>query len=107
MSDYIQVITTTASKEQAQQIASELVSRRLAACVQVVGPIFSTFSWQGAVETSSEWQCIAKSRRELYERIEAAIRELHHYDVPEILAVPIVAGSKDYLAWVDSETDPA
>jgi len=98
-----QVITTTETKADAQAIADALVERRLAACVQVIGPITSTYRWQGEIETAEEWLCVIKSRQDLYDVLEAAIREVHPYDVPEILAVPVVAGSKDYLAWLDSE----
>jgi periplasmic divalent cation tolerance protein len=101
MTDYIQVVTTTARQEDAQTIARALVEDRLAACVQVLGPVSSTYRWKGQIETSQEWQCWAKSRRELYPRIEQAIRRLHPYEVPEVLAVEILAGSRSYLAWLD------
>lgn len=107
MGDYIQVITTAGRKEDAEAIARSLVERRLAACVQILGPITSTYRWEGKIETSREWQCCIKSRGELYDRIEAAIRELHPYEVPEILAVEIAAGSRSYLAWVDEEVKSA
>jgi periplasmic divalent cation tolerance protein len=103
MSEYIQVSTTTASREDADRIARTLVEERLAACVQVLGPITSTYRWQGAIETGQEWLCLAKSRGELYDAIEKAIRRINPYQVPEILAVPVVAGSSDYLAWLDPE----
>jgi len=104
MTDFIQVHTTTASKEDAERIAAALVERRLAACVHVVGPITSVYRWQGKTETSSEWLCVAKTQQALYPAVEAAIRELHRYEVPEIVATPIVAGSESYLNWVRSET---
>ncbi|MHC4176414.1 MAG: divalent-cation tolerance protein CutA [Planctomycetota bacterium] len=103
MAEYIQVVTTTEHEEEAQAIARALVDQRLAACVQVLGPITSTYRWEGKLETSREWQCWAKSRRELFEQIEGAIRRLHPYQVPEILAVEILAGSRSYLAWLDEE----
>ena len=103
MTDTIQVITTTDTKAGAQAIASALVEKRLAACVQIIGPITSTYRWQGEIETTEEWLCLIKSRRDLYEALEEAIREVHPYDVPEILAVPVVAGSRDYLDWMDGE----
>ena len=103
MSNVIQVITTTASREEAERIARALVDGRLAACVQVVGPITSTYRWEGAIESAQEWRCEAKSRPELYGEIENAIRGLHSYQVPEILALPVAAGSADYLAWLDRE----
>jgi periplasmic divalent cation tolerance protein len=104
MTDFIQVHTTTASKEDAERIAAALVERRLAACVQIVGPITSVYRWQGKTETSSEWLCVAKTQQSLYGQVEAAIRELHSYEVPEIVATPIVAGSENYLNWVREET---
>jgi periplasmic divalent cation tolerance protein len=103
MTDTIQVITTTETKADAQAIARALLEKRLAACVQVIGPITSTYWWQGEIETAEEWLCVIKSRRDLYEPLEETIREVHPYDVPEILAVPVVAGSKDYLDWLDGE----
>ena len=107
MTDYIQVVTTTERKEDAESIARSLVERRLAACVQVVGPITSTYRWEGKIETSQEWQCWVKSRRQRYEEIEDAIRRLHPYEVPEILAVPILAGSRSYLTWLHEEVKGA
>jgi periplasmic divalent cation tolerance protein len=103
MTDTIQVITTTDTKADAQAIARALVEKRLAGCVQIIGPITSTYRWQGEIETAEEWLCLIKSRQDLYEALEEAIREVHPYDVPEILAVPVVAGSKSYLDWLDGE----
>jgi periplasmic divalent cation tolerance protein len=104
MAEYIEVHTTIDSQEGAQKIASAIVSRRLAACVQVSGPITSTYWWQGKMEQAEEWVCTAKTRSELYSQLEQAIREVHTYDVPEILAVNVVAGNTDYLNWVSQET---
>lgn len=103
MTEYIQVVTTTEHREEAERIARELVERRLAACVQIVGPIGSTYRWQGKIETAEEWQCWAKSRRDRYDQIEQAIRQLHPYEVPEILAMPVLAGSASYLAWLEEQ----
>jgi len=100
MTDAVQVFTTTGKEDDARRIADALVERRLAACVQILGPVTSTYRWQGKIETAGEWLCIIKSRREVYEELEAAVRELHPYDVPEILALPVVAGSGDYLDWL-------
>jgi periplasmic divalent cation tolerance protein len=105
MSDYIQVVTMTGTRDDAQRIACALVEERLAACVQVAGPVVSTYRWKGRIETSEEWQCWAKTRQSLYERVEQAIRRLHPYEVPEILALPILAGSASYLAWLDAEVE--
>ena len=103
MDQYLQILTTAATPEEAARIARALVEERLAACVQVLGPITSTYRWKGAIETSQEWQCWIKTRRVLYEQVEQAIRRLHSYEVPEVLAIPVVAGSRDYLAWLDGE----
>lgn len=101
MGDYFQVLTTAGSEEEAGRIASLLVERRLAACVQVLGPIVSRYRWQGEIEEEREWQCLAKTTGDAYEAVEAAIHEVHSYDEPEIVATPIVAGSPGYLAWID------
>ncbi len=102
---YIQVVTTAEHREDAERIAHVLVERRLAACVQIVGPISSIYHWRGAMETAQEWQCWIKSRGDLFDRIEQTIREIHPYEVPEILALPVLAGSADYLAWLEQETE--
>ena len=96
-------MTTTGLREDADRIAQMLVAGRLAACVQVAGPITSTYRWRGKIETAEEWQCWAKSRRALYDEVERAIRRIHPYEVPEIIALPIVAGNADYLRWLDGE----
>ncbi|HEY8083016.1 MAG TPA: divalent-cation tolerance protein CutA [Solirubrobacterales bacterium] len=98
--DYVQVLTTVGSEEEAERIGSALVDRRLAACVQVVGPIASRYRWEGKIEESREWQCLAKTEAARYPEVEEAIREFHSYDEPEIVAMPIVAGSKGYLDWI-------
>jgi periplasmic divalent cation tolerance protein len=100
----IQVFTTLETEADAQAIAAALVEKRLAACVQIIGPMTSTYRWQGEVETAQEWLCVVKSRRGLYEALEQAILKLHPYDLPEILALPVVAGSEAYLQWLDRET---
>ena len=100
MAEYLQVLTTAGSEEEAERISAALIERRLAACVQVAGPISSRYRWQGEIETAREWLCLAKTEVALYDDVEEAIRELHSYDEPEIVATPIVAGSAAYLAWL-------
>lgn len=100
MAECVQVLTTAGSEEEAERIATALVDRRLAACVQVVGPVLSRYRWQGEVETAREWQCLAKTEAARYPEVEAAIRDLHSYEEPEIVATAIVAGSPGYLAWI-------
>lgn len=106
MTEAILITTTAGSREEAQRIAAALIERRLAACAQVGGPISSTYHWQGAVETSEEWLCTAKTLSERYGAVEQAIRELHSYDEPEILAVSVTAGSRSYLEWLSAEVGP-
>jgi periplasmic divalent cation tolerance protein len=103
MTEYVQIITTAGTRNDAEMIARVLVDRRLAACVQLFGPIFSTYRWQGSIETNQEWQCAIKTRRDLFAQVEATIRKLHPYDVPEILALPILSASQNYLEWIDTE----
>ena len=107
MKEYIQLFTTTEKKEDARKIAREVVRRRLAACVQIIGPVSSTYWWKEGIEEAEEWLCVVKSREELYEELEKAIRDVHPYEVPEILAMPVVKGSPDYLRWLDRETSEA
>ncbi|MFH0844913.1 MAG: divalent-cation tolerance protein CutA, partial [Pseudomonadota bacterium] len=87
----------------AQEISRAVVEKRLAACAQVIGPITSTYWWKGKIEEEEEWICILKTREALYEDLEKTIREMHPYDVPEIVAVPIVTGSRSYLEWLERE----
>jgi len=103
MTEFIQVVTTTETRKQAERIAQVVVEKRLAACAQVVGPISSTYWWKGKIETAQEWLCLMKSREDVFPRIKAAIRQIHPYEVPEIVALPIVAGSKSYLEWLGKE----
>ncbi len=107
MTEAIQVVTTVGSQEEAQRIAESLVSARLAACVQLIGPIASTYRWQGKLETSQEWLCTIKTLRANYAALEAAIRAAHSYQVPEILAFDVVEGSRDYLTWLAAEVSPS
>jgi periplasmic divalent cation tolerance protein len=100
MTEAIQVCTTVSDQADAERIAAALVAKQLAACVQITGPIESTFRWKGRIETSQEWVCTAKTLREAYNEVEQAIRTIHSYDEPEIIAIPIVMGSKGYLQWI-------
>ena len=103
MSEHLQVVTTTEKVEHAEAIARLLVEKRLAACVQIAGPITSVYRWHGKIETAQEYRVVAKTRRERFAAIEQAIAEAHPYDVPEIIAIPIIAGSQSYLDWLDGE----
>jgi periplasmic divalent cation tolerance protein len=100
MPDTIQILTTTPDKDLAQRIAHALVEARLAACVQISGPVESIYRWEDRVESAAEWQCWIKTTRDRYAEVEQAIRGLHPYEVPEILALPVVEGQVDYLQWL-------
>jgi periplasmic divalent cation tolerance protein len=103
MSEYVQITTTTGKRQEAEQLASELVSRRLAGCAQVSGPIMSTFRWQGKVETAEEWVCAVKTTIVQLDAIQRLFDEIHPYDVPELIATPIVDGSDAYLRWLGEQ----
>jgi periplasmic divalent cation tolerance protein len=105
MKSYIQVTTTTESKEQAKKIADFIVEQKLAACVQLLGPIESTYRWKGKIETAEEWLCLIKTQADFYNQVEAAIKKMHPYETPEIIAVPIIKGSNEYLQWIDDELE--
>ncbi|MBZ5647311.1 MAG: divalent-cation tolerance protein CutA [Acidobacteriia bacterium] len=100
MTDKRVVLTTAGSKEEAQKIARALVERRLAACVNVVGPIESVYRWKGAVETAEEFLCVIKTTAAAVERVRAAIKELHSYELPECVELAVEDGSAEYLAWI-------
>ena len=106
MTAAIQVVTTIDTEEGATRLARMLVERRLAACVQVAGPVASVYRWQGRIEEAREWQCLIKTRADLFDTVAAAIRALHAYELPEIIAVPIVAGDPAYLDWLRREAIP-
>lgn len=97
MEEYIQVFTTVDSEEIAKKIAKATLEKKLAGCVQIVGPIASSYWWKNKIEDAKEWLCIIKSKKSLYYELEEAIKEIHPYEVPEIIALPIIAGNPDYL----------
>ena len=101
MKSYIQITTTTKTKEQAKNVAQHLVETKLAACVQITGSITSIYRWKGKVENAQEWLCLIKTREDLFDKVETAIKKLHSYETPEIIAVPIIKGNKEYLNWLD------
>jgi periplasmic divalent cation tolerance protein len=107
MSEFLQVTTAAGSREEAERIAAALVERRLAGCVQVVGPVRSVYRWQGQVEQADEWLCLVKTSRPQYGDVEAAIREIHSYECPEVIATGIEAGSAAYFEWLAVQTTGA
>lgn len=106
MAEYLQIITTTEKRTESERIARVLVEGGLAACVQIVGPITSTYSWKGRIETAEEWQCLIKTRADLFGQVEKSIKSVHSYEIPEIIALPIKAGSREYLSWMDEALPP-
>jgi periplasmic divalent cation tolerance protein len=96
-------MTTCANEEQARALSTALLEKQLAACVQA-SDISSSYRWKGAIETSNEVRLMIKARRADYAAIEALLAELHSYETPEVLAVPVIAGSRAYLEWLDAET---
>jgi periplasmic divalent cation tolerance protein len=97
---YVIVMVTTASKQEAEKIAQRLLDERLIACANIIGPVSSLFHWSGKTEHAEEYLIFMKSRKDLFEKLEKAVKALHSYEVPEILVIPIVGGSKAYLDWL-------
>jgi len=105
--EYVLVLVTCGTRHEAARIAHSVVSQRLAACVNVLeAPVRSIYRWKGKVEQSREFLLLIKSSRERLAALRAEVLRLHSYDVPEFIAVPIVAGSPDYLAWLADCLDP-
>jgi periplasmic divalent cation tolerance protein len=101
--DKIVVLVTTDGEEQAGKIADLLVNQRKAACVNIVPSVNSTFWWQGKIDSEHEYLLLIKSKASLLPKITELIKQVHSYEVPEIIAVPIVGGNDDYLKWIDDE----
>jgi periplasmic divalent cation tolerance protein len=102
----IVVLTNCPDAESADRIATALIEERVAACVNRLAPAESTYRWQGRIEHATEVPLLIKTTAERYPALEQAIRRLHPYSVPEIVALPIVAGFLPYLAWIDEQTRP-
>lgn len=103
-SETLVVITTTDSAEAAEALGRGLVEARLAACVQISGPVRSVYRWDGETQVDTEWQCWIKTAADRYPDLAEWIATHHSYDVPEIVALPVVAGSAEYLTWVTDQT---
>lgn len=101
--EYIQVVTTVSSAAEAEAIARGLLEARLAACVQIVGPLTSMYWWQGKIERAGEYQCLLKCRADRFQPVAEAIAGLHPYEVPEIVALPLTAISDGYRQWLAAE----
>jgi uncharacterized protein involved in tolerance to divalent cations len=104
MTDYISVFITASSEQEGEKISSALVKERLAACVSMVKGVSSTFRWKGQISNEQEVLLIAKTKDTLFEKLKKRVLELHSYEVPEIVAAPILAGFEKYLNWIEDET---
>jgi periplasmic divalent cation tolerance protein len=99
---YIIVLVTTANRQEAENIAQHLLNAKLIACANIIDPVASHFHWSGKTEKAQECLMLMKSRMDLFEKLAETVKALHSYEVPEILALPVVAGSQAYLGWLDS-----
>jgi periplasmic divalent cation tolerance protein len=106
MSALLLVLTNLPDRAAAEKLADALIAKQVAACVNILAPCRSVYRWQGAVQHDEEHPVLIKTTRERYAALEAAIREAHPYELPEIIAVPIERGLPAYLAWVAAETVP-
>ena len=104
MEDFILILVTTSSEEEAKKIAFSLIEKKNAACVNLIKSIESIYRWKEKISDEKEVLMLIKTRKKLYKSVEEEVKKLHSYEVPEIIALPIISGSKDYLYWLDSET---
>jgi periplasmic divalent cation tolerance protein len=103
VAEHVIVTSTTDSETAARELAAQAIEERLGACAQVVGPVTSVYRWEGEVRTDQEWRVEIKTTAARVAALTERIRQLHAYDVPEVIATPIEGGSADYLAWVTTE----
>lgn len=103
MTDKIVVLSTCDSQEQAQKLARQLVEQRLAACVNILPGARSVYRWKDQIEDAVEWLLVIKTRRDRFDGLRHALLQMHTYEVPEVIALPVVDGSEAYLAWLDRE----
>ncbi|HWE53137.1 MAG TPA: divalent-cation tolerance protein CutA [Bryobacteraceae bacterium] len=105
MTNKIVVFSTCGSEIEAERLARLLVEERLAACVNIVAPVRSFYRWKGVVENANEWMLIIKTSRDLFERLRLSLESAHSYELPEVLAVPVIEGSPNYMSWLQSELE--
>jgi periplasmic divalent cation tolerance protein len=104
MSDYVLVLTTIPAEGDADNLARTLVTEQLVACVNVLPPMVSTYRWKGSVEQDRERQVIMKTTRDRVAALRARVKELHSYEVPEFVVIPVQEGSEEYLKWISEST---
>ena len=102
-SKFIKISTTLPKRSDAIKIAEMLAQKKLSACTQIIGPMESVFRWRGKLRKAKEWLCLIKTKKSLYKKVENEIKKIHPYDVPEIVAVPIIEGNREDLKWVSKE----
>ena len=100
--DYTLIMVTASSREEAEKIATTLLERKLIACANILGPVSSRFWWQGKIDSAEEYVIFMRTKRELFDQVVDNVKQLHSYEVPEIIALPIVEGAKPYLEWISS-----
>lgn len=103
MTEYIQVFSSVVNRDAAEKIGESVIEKKLAAIVQITGPVKSMYMWHGKMLKGEDWRIVMKTTRDLYEELEAEIKRIHPYGVPEILAVPVLEGNMDYLNWISKE----
>lgn len=99
------VFVTASNKEEAERIAKVLLENKLIACANIIGPVHSMFWWLGNIDTAQEYLIIMKTRRDLFERICEKVKALHSYQIPEVIATPIIDGLKQYMKWLDESLE--
>ena len=104
MENYIVVYITCPSKDEAEKLAAKILQERLAACVNIINGVQSFFHWQGKIDQAKESLMILKTKKSLLKDLTSFVQMYHSYDVPEIIAIPIIGGSDDYLNWINAET---
>lgn len=103
--DELVVFITASNQDEAMKIAKELIENKLAGCVNIIKDIRSIYRWEGKIQDDSEALMIAKTQKYIFDSLVEKVKELHSYTVPEIIAIPIIAGSEDYLKWLKDVTD--
>lgn len=100
--DFIIVLVTTKDKAEAEKISQVLLSEKLIACANIISPVASCFSWKGKIDRTEECLVVMKSRLDLFGEVSARVKALHSYEVPEVLGLPVIEGSRDYLDWMNA-----
>ena len=102
MSHYLVVIMTTSTKREATKIIQCLLEERLIACANIIGPVSSLFWWKDKIDEATEFLVLMKSSRKLFDKLSKRVKEIHSYEVPEVLALPILKGLPSYLSWLEA-----